>query len=96
MLWNVNLIGKPENVVKALDAESEKMSGASKEEFDGAKPHIVALVRENFSLKDGQDDMKCAIQVEASGSGYAYTEDGKPKTYRFCSVKIVSAGGQMV
>jgi hypothetical protein len=62
MSWSVNFIGKPQNVVNALIAESNKMSGQSKEEFDAALPHIVDLVKENI----GENAF---IKVDAAGHG---------------------------
>lgn len=67
MSWSIALIGKPENVVKALHQESEKLSGQSKIEFDDAKPHLIGLVEQNFN--SNHPDSVPVIKLTASGSG---------------------------
>jgi hypothetical protein len=62
MSWSVQFIGKPEKVVEALNAQSEKMSGESKVEYDSALPNLVGLVKENF----GYDYL---VNLIASGHG---------------------------
>lgn len=69
MSWSVTFIGKPENVVNALEEQSAKMEGYSKVEYDSALPHLSGLVKENF----GTPSM--VIKLTASGHGYA--SDGK-------------------
>jgi hypothetical protein len=67
MSWSVSFVGKPEKVAEALEAHSANCTGQSKVEYDAAKPHLVALVRENFDKEhDGP-----VIEFTASGSGYA-------------------------
>ena len=51
MSWSISFIGKPENVEKSQEANSEKLSGASKEEYDDAKPHLIAIVNQNFAKR---------------------------------------------
>lgn len=62
MSWSISLFGKPDKIVEALKAESEKQSGQSKVEFDAALPHMSALVSQNFG-----DDYP--VQLTASGHG---------------------------
>lgn len=38
MSWSIKLVGKPAKVVEALDAESAKLSGQCKAEYDAALP----------------------------------------------------------
>jgi len=66
MSWSVQFIGKPEKVAEALNAESVKMSGESKKEYDSALPHLVGLVNENFGTP-------YLIKIAASGHGTVYT-----------------------
>jgi hypothetical protein len=47
MSWSVTTKGTSEEVVKHLEGQSEILDGQSKEEFDSALPHIIALVKEN-------------------------------------------------
>jgi len=82
MSWSINAIGKPENIVKALEAESTKMTGQSKVEYDDALPHLVGLVKQNFLGPDSEPPL---IEVNANGSGYA--KDGQQVT-RDCAVTI--------
>jgi len=78
MSWSINLIGKPENVVKALEEQSEKLSGQSKVEFDDALVHFVGLVKQNFAQTPPM------INFQASGHGM---ENGE-QSYRQCKVNI--------
>lgn len=64
MSWSINLIGSPENVGKALEANSGNLSGQSKVEYDAALPHIKALVEQNVN-----NSYPIAIKVDASGHG---------------------------
>lgn len=61
MSWSISVIGKPENVVKEIEAESERLTGASKEEFLAAKACMVAAVTNNFG-----DPMPLVV-LDASG-----------------------------
>lgn len=84
MSWSVNFIGKPEKVVEALQAQSEKMSGESKVEYDSALPHLTGLVKENF----GYDYV-----VNLSASGHGQTGE---KPYRQLTAKIELIYGLLV
>lgn len=87
MSWSIAFIGKPENVAKALEDNSAKLSGQSKTEFDAALPHLVALVKENF----GQNSP--TLKIAASGSGYS---TGGEQVQRNCTVSIESLYGTIV
>jgi hypothetical protein len=73
MSWSITLIGNPENIATALTAQSEKLEGQSKVEFDSALPHLAALVKENFNAGGPTP----VIKLAASGHGYAV--DGTQK-----------------
>jgi hypothetical protein len=62
MSWSIQFIGKPEKVAEALHANSEKLSGNSKIEYDSALPHLLGLVNENFGFD-------FPVKLAASGSG---------------------------
>ena len=66
MSWSKTVIGKPENVVAALEAYSEKLNGASKVEYDAALPHMVGLTKQ--TIGEGK-----IVKVAATGHG---TVDG--------------------
>jgi hypothetical protein len=66
MSWSVSFLGKPEAVAKALDEYSEKLGGQSRVEYDAAKPHLMALVKQNFASPPYVAPL---IDLEASGSG---------------------------
>lgn len=91
MSWSVNYLGKASLVAKALDDESAKMSGQSKVEFDDAKPHLIALVIQNFT-EDGHPD--ALVRLNASGHGTATStagtgETAEPKQLtRSCTVSL--------
>jgi len=75
MSWSTTLIGSPENVIKALKEQSEKMEGQSKVEFDDALSSMTTLAAQNF----GADNP--IIKLAASGHGYAV--DGEQKQRNF-------------
>ena len=79
MSWSVQFIGKPEKVSEALQAQSEKMSGESKVEYDSALPHLVALVNENF----GYD-----YPVKLLASGHGQTGE-KPNRQLTASIELI-------
>ena len=70
MSWGVSFIGKPANVVKALEEVSGKEVGQSKIEYDEALPHLIGLVNQNFVNPDAGEEQP-TIQIKATGSGYA-------------------------
>lgn len=92
MSWSVNLVGKPEAVAAALEEESAKFEGQSKVEFDDAKSHLAALVKENFA-KDGSGYNEPVISLEASGHG---TSRGGDQLQRTLTVKIQPSYSRIV
>jgi hypothetical protein len=60
MSWSINKTGTPEEVVKAIEEHSNTISDQSKEEFDAALPHLIALVKENVGG---------SVDISASGHG---------------------------
>ena len=82
MSWSISVIGKPENVVKALHEESAKQTGQCKIEFDDALPHLVGLVTQNFWPAEGEARV---IELVANGSGYS--KDGQ-QISRDCTASI--------
>jgi len=90
MSWNITLIGKPANIVKALDEESQKMDGQSKVEFDSVKDHIAGIVAQNFEAPANQQPI---LKVTAAGHGY--TADGEQKQ-RTAVVNIESFYAKLV
>lgn len=95
MSWSVLLIGTPANIAKALEDESAKLDGQSKIEFDAAKPHLAALVLENFA--NAEPYITPLVQLEAGGHGYATgTPDNTQQVYRTIQVKITPLYGRLV
>lgn len=92
MSWSINVIGKPENVVAALRAESERLTDQSKAEFDAALPHIAALVEQNFAKTEHGYNTPL-VSLEASGSGT--TKNGDP-VYGSTSVSLKSLYSKLV
>jgi hypothetical protein len=90
MSWNVMFVGKPENVAAAIEAQTFKdQSGV---EYGEAKPHLAALVRQNFA-KPESGYTEPAVKLYASGSGSS--RDGE-QLQRSCSVQIEIMYGALV
>jgi hypothetical protein len=88
MSWSITFVGAPENVAKALEANSAKLNGQSKEEYDAAFPHLVALVKENISQNP------VTLKVTANGSGHK-NSDGTVN-HRSCVASIEAWYGVIV
>ena len=48
MSWSVNKTGTPDEVVAYLKEQSNILYGQSKEEYDAALPHLIAIVEQNL------------------------------------------------
>jgi hypothetical protein len=92
MSWSIMLIGKPENIVEALEKESDNFTGQSKIEYDDAKPHLIGLAKQNFGRGDSY--VSPVIKMQASGSGYATTANEQKQ--RSCSVIVEPMWGKLV
>lgn len=90
MSWSVNVIGRPEAVVKKLDEMETTMSGQSLAEYQEAKPHLQGLVSQIVTTREGWGAL---VQVEANG--HASFQDGK-KTSGNVQVKIGPFYGLLV
>ncbi len=95
MSWSVSIIGSPEAVVAELERESERQTGQCKVEFDGALPHLIGLVRENFK-KPGSPGYYAdpVVHLEAAGSGAAFTDS--TQVYRNVTVTLRSLSARIV
>jgi len=89
MSWSITFVGNPDNINKALQAESERLTGASKQEFDAAMPSLVNLVNQNFN-KTGP-----APVLKLSANGHAYSTNDEPQ-YGSCNVTIENLGAVLV
>jgi len=87
MSWSVSFFGKPEKVVEALEAYSERLSDISKQEYDSALPNMVNLVKGNF----GNDQEF----VKLSASGHGQFDNGVP-TRGHLNIEITSVYGMLV
>lgn len=76
MSWSINLIGKSENIKKELEAYGKILTGASKEEYDAALPHLNGLLSLNVN----------ETVLEFSANGHAYGNNSNCN----CSVKPLS------
>lgn len=85
MSWSIQLIGKPANVSAALTANSAKLDGQSKVEFDSALPHLVALANENF---ESDEQYTPLIRLEANGHGTSQGGEQKNRTFK-CSIERI-------
>ena len=78
MSWSINKSGTVEEVVEALEDHRNCMvSDQSKEEYDLALPHLVALVKENVGGK-----------VELSASGHGYKHPSGEWAEKTCQINI--------
>jgi hypothetical protein len=68
MSWSISFIGTADKLVEALDNQSNILTGASKEEFDAVKPHIIGIVNQNYNKKEGSTQP--TLRVVANGHGY--------------------------
>ena len=77
MSWSITTSGTPEEVVSKLEEQSNTLDGQSKEEFDFALPHLIAIVKENVGG---------IVNFTAYGHG---VKDAEGKYYdKSCSVNI--------
>ncbi len=87
MSWAVNFIGKPEKVAEALEKRSDSFSGNNRVGYDLAKPHLIALVKQNT-------DADSILRVVACGEWFDQV-DGRPG-FRICSASVESVPSEPV
>lgn len=92
MSWSFQAIGSPDKVIDALQSHSEKISknpaDYSRVEFDEAKPHLIALVNQNYA-HEGTTYSKPAVRLCASGSASSQTKmQGEPPVKVQSSVSV--------
>jgi hypothetical protein len=88
MSWSLVWVGTPEKIIAALDKESDRLTGQSKEEFDKVKPALVTLVEANY-------DKTVTPALKLSANGHGYIENGEPK-YSACNVSLENMGAALV
>jgi hypothetical protein len=98
MSWSVSYIGTAQKIIDALNDQSEKLQGPSKEEFDSALPHLRGLLAENYAPNAP------LLKLDASGSGYStrkfdsagidYTDTKEEQ--RSCTVQLETLWGVLV
>jgi hypothetical protein len=49
MSWSVHFIGKRDNIIKALNEHSDKLTGESKKEYDSFLTDLTNLVSANYN-----------------------------------------------
>ncbi len=82
MSWSFQGIGYPDKVIEALEADKAHHNGQYLEEYLAALPHLVALVKQNFSEPENPQPV---VEIEASGTGWA--REGQ-QVFRNCEVSI--------
>lgn len=90
MSWSVTFIGKPANIVAALQKQSEQLTGQSKTEYDAALPHLVGLVQANHHVEEQYTPV---LQLQANG--HAYVKD-EVTQYSNCQVQLTVISGTLV
>ena len=95
MSWSVSAVGEPEAVVRHLERYmADQAPNQSKSEYDEAKPHLVALVKQNYATPGAPEYAKGAlVSIEASGSGTCVRSgDTIADVHRQCSVTLKTIG----
>jgi hypothetical protein len=95
MSWSISIVGRPHAVKKALEAQAEKLIGQSREEYERALPHLIALVGLNEPSNELSKD---AVEVVASGhANIRVGGDGiKTVDYSAAQVSIRRLGSMIV
>lgn len=88
MSWSFSHKAKPAELLVALESYGAGMNAQSKLEFDAAKPHLLALVAENFVAADS-GYTEPTLELSAYGHGTAKgTGDDLQQLQRSCSVNL--------
>jgi len=85
MSFSITVVGKVAAIKRKLDAESARLTGQSKTEFDAVKPAIEIILDQNVSPMS--DD---ALRVDANG--HASFDAAGTKTQGSCQVTIARLG----
>jgi hypothetical protein len=95
MSWTVAIVGRPHAIKKALEAQAGSLTGQSREEYERALPHLVALVTLNEPSNELSKD---AVEIVASGHASIRTHGDGTKTvdYSSCNVSIKRLGAMIV
>jgi hypothetical protein len=88
MSWSVDFIGSPDNIVAALEKESEKLTGPSKHEFDSVLPSLIRLVKQNHNKETPP-------VLKLTASGHADIINGEP-IYSYCRANLEQVLGTLV
>lgn len=78
MSWSFNGIGKPQALKTAIDADMQRYTGQSREEFEHAAPHIKGL------LDAAHED--AAVSVNANGHA-SFTDGNRTSASVFVEIK---------
>ena len=68
MSWSIRIVGKPNPIIDALEAESSRLTDQSKVEFDSVKEPLKRLVANNYGRPNAEQP---TLELTASGHGYA-------------------------
>lgn len=88
MSWSINLIGKPDSLIEALNANSAKLDGNSKQEYDEVLPSMIGIIKMNYSAT-----LPPVLQLSAAGQGYS--TNGVPQ-HSQCSFELKPLNGILV
>lgn len=89
MSRSVSASGTPDEVVAAIEKYGKTFTAPSlsKDEFEAARPHLIALVKENHVSDEGIKSGWSSIHPELSAYGSGSTR-GDVELSRECSVSI--------
>ncbi len=70
MSWSVTMMGTPPKVAEALREYANTLTGQSREEYEAAMPHLVALVEQNASPANPHaPGYQRLVHLQAGGHG---------------------------
>lgn len=95
MSWYIDVTGSPEAVARAVDAESAKLSGACRDEYEKVKPALLALVRANFVTDEGKKNGYGIGLYRLKASGSETTSSGHV-ICGSCQVSLEPTGSKFV
>lgn len=84
MSFSVQVVGKPDAIKRTLDAESARLTGQSKEEFDAVRPALDTIL----------DQQVANGIVQLNANGHASFSNGE-KTFGNVQVEIKPLGYQL-
>lgn len=90
MSWSIRLVGKPNAIIDALEAESNRLTDQSKIEFDSVKEPLKLIVAQNYSRPGSENPT-----LDLTASGHGFSENGN-QIERQVQVKLEATWAKIV